>query len=117
MQAVRRRDGLRASVLEQLELMMEIFDRPDTLALAEPSPNARRQDYHPEHRNESQQDHNRHSPTTYLRSPLKSLLISSLEMVDGGEMHSADLVDTSPLALDLYQRRGADSSAFFRSCS
>ena len=44
---VRRRDRLRASVLEQLELMMEALDRPDTLSLAEPSPNARRQDYHP----------------------------------------------------------------------
>jgi hypothetical protein len=44
---VRRRDGLRASVLEQLELMMEALDRPDTLSLAESSPNARRQDYHP----------------------------------------------------------------------
>jgi hypothetical protein len=41
------RDGLRASVLEQLELMMETLDRPGTLSFAEPSPNARSQDYHP----------------------------------------------------------------------
>jgi hypothetical protein len=47
MEPVCRRDSLRASVLEQLELMMETFDRPGTLSLAVPSPNARRQDYHP----------------------------------------------------------------------
>jgi hypothetical protein len=47
MEPVRGRDRLRASVLEQLELMMETLDRPGTLSLAEPSPNARRQDYHP----------------------------------------------------------------------
>jgi hypothetical protein len=34
-------------MFEELELVMEAVDRPDTLALSEPSPNARRQDYHP----------------------------------------------------------------------
>ena len=46
-QPVGGRDRLRAGVLEQLELMMEMVDGPDALALAESPPNARRQHRHP----------------------------------------------------------------------
>ena len=74
MQPVGRCDRLGSGVLEKLQLMVEVLDGTDALTFAEPSPHARRQDRHPQHRYEYQQDHNRHSPTTYLRSRLKSLL-------------------------------------------
>ena len=101
MQPVRRCNRLGRSVLEKLQLMMKALDGPDTLTLAKAVPCAGRQNDHPQHRHESQQDHYRHSPTTYLRSRPKSLLSRSFEVVDGGEMHSADLVGTSPLGIDL----------------
>ena len=63
--------GLRPRVLEELQLMMEMVDGPHTLALAESPPSARGQHRHPEKHYEDQQDHNRHSPTTYLRSARK----------------------------------------------
>jgi hypothetical protein len=85
-------------VLEELQLVVEVVDGAHALSVSEFPPGARCQDCHPQQPHEDQQDHNGHSPTTYLLTPLKSLLNGFFQMVDGGEMHSADLVGTSPLA-------------------
>jgi hypothetical protein len=55
-------------MLKELQLMMEVVDRPDPLAFTESAPSTRGQHRHPEKHYEDQQDHNRHSPTIYLRS-------------------------------------------------
>ena len=55
-------------MLEELQLMMEVVDGPDPLTLTKPPPSARGQHRHPEKHHKDQQDHNRHSPTTYLRA-------------------------------------------------
>jgi hypothetical protein len=55
-------------MLEELQLMMEVVDGPDPLTLTKSPPSARGKHRHPEKYYENQQDHNRHSPTTYLCS-------------------------------------------------
>src|SRR5580692_11689687 len=48
--------------------MMEMVDRSDALPLGPAPPRARRQDGDPQYDYDYQQDHYRHSPTTYLYS-------------------------------------------------
>ena len=77
--------------------MVEVVDGADALAFSESTPRTRSQHRHPQQHYEDQQDQNRHSPDDLPSRLKKSLMKGSFQMVDGGEMHSADLVGTPPL--------------------
>jgi hypothetical protein len=59
-------------MLEELQLVVEVVDGAHTLPFSELTPRAGCEDCHPQQPHEDQQDHNRHSPTTYLLSPQKA---------------------------------------------
>jgi hypothetical protein len=84
-------------MFEELQLVVEMVDRAHALSLSISTPRARCQDRQPQQPYENQQDQNRHSPDDLPSLFGKSLMKRSFQVVDGGEMHSADLVGTSPL--------------------
>jgi hypothetical protein len=55
-------------VLEQPEFAVEMVDRAAALAFAKAAEGTWCQDDDPQYGYQNQQDHKRHSPTTYLRS-------------------------------------------------
>ena len=91
--------------------MMEVVDGADALALPETPPGARGQDRHPEKHYEDQQDHNRHSPTTYLRS-LKNP--SELGFTNGGWLGKCTAPTSSTLlrSLRLYPQQRPEARTF-----
>ena len=58
-QSVGRCDQLGTRILEQLKLVMEVIDRPDSATFRKASPGTRGQYDKPQHSDEDQQDHNR----------------------------------------------------------
>jgi hypothetical protein len=59
-------------VLQELKLVVEVVDGAVAAAFGPPAERAGYQHHNPQYDYEDQQDHNRHSPTTYLRSVEKA---------------------------------------------
>jgi len=62
------RRQLGSSVFEQLELTMKVVDRADAFPFGKAAIGTWCQHHNPQYGYQNQQDHYRHSPTTYLRS-------------------------------------------------
>jgi hypothetical protein len=101
-------------MLEQLQLVVKVVDGAHSLPFSEFSPSAGRQDCYPQQPHEDQQDHNRQLPDDLPSVCSKSLLNGFLQMVDGGEMHSADLVGTSPRVFVCTNVAARFQALFFR---